>query len=853
MKKFISCLMIITLLASLMSFFSVGSFAADDEGAWDGTVGTGYDGGNGTAENPYLISTPEALAFLASYVNQSPSDATACFETYFKMTCDIDLNNKPWIPIGYNANGSLASGVFFGGIFDGCGYAIKNLNVTNYQANDGSLGADVCGVGLFGWVAGGKIINLGIESGTVSAIGGRIGSIAGQLSNGASVVNCYNKATVKRATEAATYTMMGGIVGFSMNNAAGGVQNCVNYGHVDGSAALTWNSGNNTFGGIVGCTNSGTYTGNYNVGKVDAGTCIGGGLFGKSYGGETISDSCTSGVVTGTNVCTGMAIGYVNTNTATYSKVVAYTKGIDAPKAAIGKNEKSYASANENITVNSTDNLIVPVAEGESFLVATDAGKLRMTMVSEGTATVDGTFDDAYKNGSRIYDYGKGTNALTAGTWNDTVADIYTVADYQKLYMFIDVTDGDVLDGDNVVISLSFDGGDNVFTITVDKKSTVTVNGIEASAVTKAVATTTGGYAIEISVPVALGNYNLLTESYLGLAVRLNDVDASGATAAFSASAEGAVEQYRMGEIHGESGVSVTGVTLDKTTAALYVSESVLLKATLNPENAYERGMTWTSSDTSVASVDEVGLVTANKKGTATITVTTVDGSKTATCTVTVNEKAVSGVSLDAESIELKLGKKKVLTCTVAPIDAQNKNVVWSSDNEKVATVSDGGLVTAVGGGEATITVKTEDGGFEAKCKVKVVVDVDGITVSETSKEIKVGESFELSAKALPEDATEALPELVWTSSDTDVATVDENGKVTAVGEGEAVISVASADGSMTGAESCTVKVSAADVADTEADGEEKKGCSSAILSGGIALVAVTSIGSALIGKKKDN
>ncbi|MBQ9112551.1 MAG: Ig-like domain-containing protein [Clostridia bacterium] len=852
MKKLISCLMIITLLASLVSLFSVGSFA--DDGAWDGTVGTGYDGGNGTVENPYLISTPEALAYLASYVNQSPSDKTACGDTYFKMTCDIDLNNKPWIPIGYDANGSLTSGVFFSGIFDGCGYAIKNLNASQYTGVDGSLNVANCAAGLFGWVAGGKIMNLGIESGIVSSTGGRIGGIAGQISNGAVISNCYNKATVKRATDATTYTFTGGIVGFCMNNAEGKIENCVNYGYVDGSAATAWN-GNNMFGGIVGGYNSGALNNCYNVGKVSAGTCRGGGIVGRAYSATVNITNCyTSGIVEGTNAQCAYIIGIIDSTTpaSVCENLHVYTKNQTVTKNAVG-NDANGATTGK-VTVNSTDELAVPVAEGESFLIATEAGKLRMTMVGEGTATVDGTFDDAYKTGSRIYDYGTGTNALTVGTWNDTVADIYTVADYQKLYMFIDITDGDVLDGDNAVIALSFDGGENIFTVTVDKKNTVTVNGIEAGAVTSAAVATSGGYAIEISVPVAVGNYNLLIESYLGLAVRLNDVDASGATAAFSATADGAVEQYRMGEIHGQSGVAVTGVTLDKTTVNLYVSESVLLKATLDPENAYERGMTWTSSDTSVASVDAVGLVTANKKGTATITVTTADGGRTATCTVTVSEKAVTGVTLDAESIEIKLGKKKILTCTVAPMDAQNKNVIWSSDNEKVATVSDGGLVTAVGGGEATITVKTEDGGFEAKCKVKVIVDVEGITVSETSKEIKVGESFELSAKALPEDATEALPALVWTSSDTSVATVDENGKVTAVGEGEAVISVASADGSMTGAESCTVKVSAADVADTKADGgEEKKGCSSAILSGGIALMAVTAMGAAFIGKKKEH
>ena len=126
-----------------------------------------------------------------------------------------------------------------------------------------------------------------------------------------------------------------------------------------------------------------------------------------------------------------------------------------------------------------------------------------------------------------------------------------------------------------------------------------------------------------------------------------------------------------------------------------------------------------------MATVDENGKVTAVGVGEATITVTTEDGGKTATCTVTVNAKpdtptAVTGVTLDRATLTFTIGDAaQTLTATVAPENATNKKVTWTSSNAKVATVANG-TVTAVGVGEATITVTTEDGGKTAACRVKV-------------------------------------------------------------------------------------------------------------------------------------
>jgi hypothetical protein len=172
--------------------------------------------------------------------------------------------------------------------------------------------------------------------------------------------------------------------------------------------------------------------------------------------------------------------------------------------------------------------------------------------------------------------------------------------------------------------------------------------------------------------------------------------------------------------------VAVTGVTLNKTTLALTAGGSETLTATLAPETATNKNVTWSSSDATIATVDNAGKVTAVAAGTATITVTTTDGSKTATCAVTVTAAtvAVTGVTLNKSTLSLSTGDSETLTATLAPGNATNKNVTWSSSDATIATVDANGLVTAVAAGTATITVTTTDGSKTATCAVTVTAAV---------------------------------------------------------------------------------------------------------------------------------
>ena len=145
-----------------------------------------------------------------------------------------------------------------------------------------------------------------------------------------------------------------------------------------------------------------------------------------------------------------------------------------------------------------------------------------------------------------------------------------------------------------------------------------------------------------------------------------------------------------------------------------------MLTATVAPSYATNKNVVWSSNDESVATVQE-GRITAIKPGVAIITVTTEDGGMTASCSVTVKERVypVTGVTLDKSSVELKKGETVTLTATVAPDNATNKNVVWSSSDSSIAKVENG-VVTAVESGTATITVTTEDGNLKASCVVTV-------------------------------------------------------------------------------------------------------------------------------------
>ena len=252
--------------------------------------------------------------------------------------------------------------------------------------------------------------------------------------------------------------------------------------------------------------------------------------------------------------------------------------------------------------------------------------------------------------------------------------------------------------------------------------------------------------------------------------------------------------------------IPVTGVTLSQTELPLLKGATATLTATVVPADATNKKVTWRSSNTSIATVEN-GTVTAVSAGNATITVTTEDGNHTATCEVTVTVSA-TGVTLSQTELPLVKGATATLTATVVPSDATNQKVMWRSNNTSVATVENG-TVTAVSAGNATITVTTEDGNHTARCEVTVTVSATGVTLSQTELSLVKGATATLRATVVPSDATNQ--KVTWRSNNTAVAIV-ENGTVTAVSGGNATITVTTEDGNHTATCEVTVTVSATGV-----------------------------------------
>lgn len=166
---------------------------------------------------------------------------------------------------------------------------------------------------------------------------------------------------------------------------------------------------------------------------------------------------------------------------------------------------------------------------------------------------------------------------------------------------------------------------------------------------------------------------------------------------------------------------SVTGVSVNPSSVTLGIGDAKQLTPLIEPANAFNTSVSWSSDNETVAKVSTDGLVTALALGSAKITVTTADGSHTAICDVTVSTIAVTGVSISTTTPSVSISGTRQLTAVIDPANASNKTVTWSSSDESVATVNSSGLVTGKAQGSATITVKTADGSFTAELVMQVI------------------------------------------------------------------------------------------------------------------------------------
>ena len=251
--------------------------------------------------------------------------------------------------------------------------------------------------------------------------------------------------------------------------------------------------------------------------------------------------------------------------------------------------------------------------------------------------------------------------------------------------------------------------------------------------------------------------------------------------------------------------VHINEITMKSEKVELKTGETGWIGVTYNPSNATNKVLTWKSSNEKVATVRE-GTIKAVGLGTATLTATSEDGGKTATCKVTVTDgkKHIESIRLKTDSIEMKPGEGKTIYAEYNPGNVDDKTLYWKSSNEKVVTVNEG-YVKAIGEGTATVTAVSRDGGKTASCKVTVTsgtVKLQSIKISSSTEILTKGEGKTIYVTYNPNNVTDKT--LYWSSSNEKVATVSE-GYVKAVGEGIATLTARSKDGNKTA--SCQVVV----------------------------------------------
>lgn len=311
----------------------------------------------------------------------------------------------------------------------------------------------------------------------------------------------------------------------------------------------------------------------------------------------------------------------------------------------------------------------------------------------------------------------------------------------------------------------------NSITVNVGNSTTITPTVYPQDATVKTVYWTSSNY--DVATVDAAGKVTAKAPGYAVITAKTRD-------GAFTAKTEVLVIQ------------PVTGVTLNRTGVYLNLNASITLVATIAPANASIKSVTWTSSDPSVATVSSSGVVTGIKSGVATITCKTTNGAKTATCLIAV-VKRVTGISLNKEEAILYFGRALSLVSTIYPLDATVKNVIYTSADSNIASVSATGVVTPINTGTTYIIATTKDGGYKAYCKVMVGKAPESIKLGVYETTMVAGKSGTLKYAVYPTDARNRVA--TFTTSNPDVAKVSSTGVVTAVARGTAEITATTENG----------------------------------------------------------
>jgi len=270
-------------------------------------------------------------------------------------------------------------------------------------------------------------------------------------------------------------------------------------------------------------------------------------------------------------------------------------------------------------------------------------------------------------------------------------------------------------------------------------------------------------------------------------------VNAGGPVTIIARAPNGARGQYSLMVTLGDPvEIPVTGIQLNASSRSMNSGNEFQLVATISPANADDQSVTWISSDPSIATVDENGLVTAIAVGTATITVTTNDGGHTATCAITVTAATfpATGVTIDGGNQTIVEGETYTPGYTATPANTTD-TPTWSSSNPAVASVNEAtGEITAIASGEATITVTLRPTGVTNSITITVVADetpATGVTIDTASPmEIIVGQTLPINYTVTPSDSTDTAA----LTSNNDNVTIVSNNSIRGVTPGTSIVTV---------------------------------------------------------------
>ena len=247
---------------------------------------------------------------------------------------------------------------------------------------------------------------------------------------------------------------------------------------------------------------------------------------------------------------------------------------------------------------------------------------------------------------------------------------------------------------------------------------------------------------------------------------------------------------------------NATGVKVDLSSVKVAVGETVTVKATPDPETSTETDFTWDVKDKNIAKVDDKGSITGVSAGETIVTVKTSKGGMEIVY-VTVYDKA-EGMTLSHSEVTIVKGETFTLKPIFTPSNVTNKNVTWTSLNEKVATISKDGKIKALKGGTTVITAVSEDGGYFDTCVVTVTERITSVKLNESNLVLGVGKTYKLKATVKSNSASN--PKVKWTTSNKKIVKVSKNGNLRGMKVGTATITVKVTDGTNKKA-TCKVRV----------------------------------------------